>query len=155
MTILRDPDGEIVGATVAVEPNELRKPKTKKSRRTVYLPVIAAVALAQHLDQYTGPEATAWVFCTATGTPAGKDNLRHYIKAAAQKAIGRTDLTAHVAMRHTGMTLAAQIPGVSVRDLADRAGHTDTKMSMHYIHRAQNADRAIAQALDQLAATAA
>jgi integrase len=51
-------------------------------------------------------------------------------------------------LRHTGNTLAAETPGTSTRDLMER-GRDSMRAALIYQHATREADRRIADSLDQ------
>lgn len=53
-------------------------------------------------------------------------------------------------LRHTGLTMAAQA-GATLRELMERAGHTDVNVALKYQHATRVRDRAIAQRMTELA----
>ncbi len=55
-------------------------------------------------------------------------------------------------LRHTGNLLAAQTPGVTLRDLMARMGHDSMRAALIYQHASRDADRHIAESMgEQLA----
>ena len=62
------------------------------------------------------------------------------------ESMGKVGLHFHD-LRHTGNTLAAQ-SGASTRDLMARMGHDSMNAAIIYQHATRQADRAIANALD-------
>jgi integrase len=67
----------------------------------------------------------------------------------AAKAVGVEHLTFHD-LRHTGNTLAAATPGVSIKDLMSRMGHNSPSAALRYQHATQDRDATIARALSLL-----
>jgi integrase len=67
-------------------------------------------------------------------------------RAAAVSKLGAPGLHFHD-LRHTGNMLAA--PGASLADLKARMGHDSARAAMIYQHATQEADQAIADALDK------
>ncbi len=66
-------------------------------------------------------------------------------------AIGVPGLHFHD-LRHTGNTLAAQT-GASLKDLMTRMGHDSPRAALIYQHASSDADRSIADAVNQLLVT--
>lgn len=62
---------------------------------------------------------------------------------------GAEHLTWH-GLRHTGLTLAASVPGATVRNIVDRGGHSTPRAALIYQHTAASADERIAAGLDAL-----
>lgn len=150
-------DGQITGGTLRVERSAGRvkgqgtvfgPTKTKGSKRTVHLPRVAAVALAAHMEKFTGPRGDSLVFTNTKGSPL-TDGHFYTVWSRARAAAGRPDLHFHD-LRHTGMTLAAKT-GATIKDLQARAGHRTTRAALLYQHAASEADAEIAKKLDAIA----
>ena len=79
------------------------------------------------------------------------DDPRHAQSSVAKgpSQIGRTDLHYHD-LRHTGLTWAAA-SGASVAELMRRGGHASPTAALRYQHATEDRDRAIADALAELA----
>jgi integrase len=127
-------------------------PKTERSRRTVALPPQVALVLASHLAQYVGPEPDALVFCGPLGAPLRRGNF-HKVWAKARDAAGIPDSLHFHDLRHTGNTLAAAT-GASTAELMARMGHASPRAAMIYQHATADRDRAIADALGKMIASA-
>jgi integrase len=82
----------------------------------------------------------------ANVVPVLADHLQNY----ARKAIGRPDLRLHD-LRHSGLTWAAAT-GASVAELMRRGGHASPRAALRYQHATADRDRALADALANLAA---
>jgi integrase len=67
----------------------------------------------------------------------------------AREAAGRPDLRFHD-LRHTGAVLAAAT-GATLAELMARLGHSTVSAAMIYQHAAADRDKAIAEALSELA----
>jgi integrase len=67
----------------------------------------------------------------------------------ARAAIGRPDLFYHD-LRHSGLTWAAA-SGASIAELMCRGGHANPTAALRYQHATEDRDRAIADALADLA----
>ncbi|MBN9737315.1 MULTISPECIES: site-specific integrase [unclassified Pseudonocardia] len=101
-------------------------PKTPRSRRTIPLPNVVGVALAEHLAEY-GPAADGLIFHTAEGRPL----LQEYVsRNVFGRAVRRTDLpastTSHDLRHHYASILLAA--GESVLAVAERLGHEDATL---------------------------
>ena len=62
--------------------------------------------------------------------------------------MGLTGLHFHD-LRHTGNHLAAQTPGATLRDLVMRMGHASMRAALIYQHASRDADRHIADSLNE------
>ena len=145
--VVRQAFTELRGRGLVVGP-----PKSRAGLRTVSLPSGVVAELREHLEEFVPLDPTALVFTGPKGAPIRRSNfnpLVGWMKAVA--AIGASGLHFHD-LRHTGNTLAAAT-GVSTRDLMARMGHDSMNAAIIYQHATRQADRAIANALnDQLRA---
>ena len=121
------------------------RPKTLGSVRDVALPAFIADILAEHMASHTGPFPDSLVFPSTLETPLSSAVVNRAYKAALE-AVGCQGLHWHD-LRHTGATLAYSV-GATVRDVQARLGHMTTRAAMIYAHRAEGADRRLADALD-------
>jgi integrase len=123
-------------------------PKTDAGTRSLAIPSNVLPALVDHLERFVGPEPTAWLFSTSTGTALSP---RHFnrIWAMARSVAGRPDLHLHD-LRHSGLTWAAA-SGASVAELMRRGGHANPQAALRYQHATEDRDRALAEALGKLA----
>lgn len=127
--------------------DDFGKVKHSSSLRTVVVPKVAAEALEAHLAIHTGTEPDALIFTTGTGGIVYPDRIsKHWSKA--RREAGRDDLHWHD-LRHTGQSLAAAA-GAGLKELQSRAGHSTTSAAVRYMHLVQDADRRVADALDDL-----
>ena len=127
-------------------------PKTEHSVRTVTLPAHLVSVLADHLEQYVGPEKSA--SCSpARRAPIRRGNF-HKVWARARDGAEMPETFHFHDLRHTGKTLAAAT-GASTAQLMARMGHASPRAAaMIYQHATEEGDRAIAAALDAMIATA-
>jgi integrase len=123
-------------------------PKTEAGVRTLAIPPNVVGAVEDHLARFVGPEPTAWLFGTSTGTALSPRNFDRVWSKAREK-VGRTDLRLHD-LRHSGLTWAAA-SDASVAELMRRGGHANPRAALRYQHATEDRDRAIAAALGQLA----
>jgi integrase len=146
------PDCETVKVTASMV--ELRTgelifgpPKSKAGRRIVTVPTTIRAEIRRHLDTYVPEDPDALVF---TGSKGGALRPGNFHRAARWKHItaeaGLPGFHFHD-LRHTGNTLAAGT-GASLADLMARMGHGSTRAALIYQHATQQADQAIAAALD-------
>jgi integrase len=123
-------------------------PETGADRRVVAIPPHVVEDVADHLARFTGPEPDALVFTGQKGGP-----LRpHVLQKAwdeAKAATGLGHLHLHD-LRHSGNTWAAAT-GASTRELMARMGHANAEAAVRYQHATVDRDRAIADALSDLA----
>lgn len=103
--------------------------------------------LADHLEEYGGPEPSAMVFTGPKGARLQRQNFNKLVgwKAAVAK-IGAPGLHFHD-LRHTGNTWAAA-SRASTRDLMVRMGHDSVRAALIYQHATSEAGQAIASAMD-------
>lgn len=123
-------------------------PKSEAGMRTVTLPPNVVAAVEDHLERFVAPGPDAWLFATVTGTAVSPRNFtRAWSKA--REAAGRPDLHLHD-LRHSGLTWAAA-SGASIAELMRRGGHASPRAALRYQHATEDRDRAIAEALGDLA----
>ena len=128
-------------------------PKTEAGRRTVTLPAVAAVALAEHLAEFAQPGPEGLVFPAPQGGYLRRSNFRRRWWVPATRAAGVEGLRVHD-LRHSAATLALAA-GASTRELMERMGHTSPAVALRYQHVMAGRDQAIATALDELIQAAA
>jgi len=125
----------------------LGPPKSRAGLRTVSLPGVVVDELKRHLGLYVDPDPSAFVFTGLRGKPIRRGNFNPMVGwAEIVESMGKVGLHFHD-LRHTGNTLAAQ-SGASTRDLMARMGHDSMNAAIIYQHATRQADRAIANALD-------
>ncbi|MCG2798681.1 MAG: site-specific integrase [Cellulomonas sp.] len=123
-------------------------PKTESGIRDVAVPPHLVPAVEAHLRDHTGPRKDALLFPGTGGQNIAPSTLyTHWY--AARTAAGRDDLRWHD-LRHTGAVLAAST-GATLAELMARLGHSSPAAAMRYQHAAKDRDRAIADALSQIA----
>jgi integrase len=123
-------------------------PKSAAGRRTVTLPTVVVVALAEHLVKYTAKQPDAFVFLSRHGTYLRRSNFNRRVWQPATRAAGVEGLRVHD-LRHTAGTLATAAGG-SLREVMDRLGHSTTVAAVRYQHVMADRDAAIAQELNRL-----
>jgi integrase len=123
-------------------------PKTEAGVRVLAIPPNVLPVLEDHLERFVRPEPTAWLFGTSTGTTLSPRNFNRAWSKAREK-VGRPDLHLHD-LRHSGLTWAAA-SGASVAELMRRGGHANPRAALRYQHATEDRDKAIAEALGQLA----
>ncbi|MGH3712849.1 MAG: tyrosine-type recombinase/integrase [Micromonosporaceae bacterium] len=140
----------VTSAMVELRTGELvfGPPKSDAGRRTVTVPAAIRAEVKAHLKAYVAGDDDALVF---TGANGGALRPGNFHRAANWRdnvaAVGLPGFHFHD-LRHTGNTLAAGT-GASLRDLMARMGHGSTRAALIYQHATQQADKAIATALDK------
>ena len=125
----------------------LGPPKSRAGLRMVSLPGVVVEELKRHLRLYVDPEPYAFVFTGPKGKPIRRGNFNPLVSwTQVVESMGKVGLHFHD-LRHSGNTLAAQ-SGASTRDLMARMGHDSMNAAIIYQHATRQADRAIANALD-------
>jgi integrase len=108
--------------------------------------------VAEHLIEFTGPEATDLVFVGIKDQPVRRATVYKAWHRALEKADlgkGAPDFRFHD-LRHTGATLAAGA-GASTRELMARLGHASSAASLRYQHATASRDESIAERLSEMA----
>ena len=141
---------QVAVVELATGPLVTGSPKSSASRRTVPIPAFVLPEVCTHLDEYTGPGEDALVFTGPKGAQLRRSNFskpwREAMDTASLSGFHFHDL------RHTGNHLAS-LAGASLRELMDRMGHSTTRAALIYLHRTSERDRAIADAMGELAKT--
>jgi integrase len=150
---VRVQDVNFLGRTVRVEhqvdkrTRERVPPKTPRSRRTIPLPGVVSVALAEHIRQFP-PAADGLLFHTRDGMPYWHEYYSQKIFAAAvAKAKLPPGTTSHDLRHHFASTLLAA--GESVIAVAERLGHENgTLVLTTYGHLVPGSDDRTRKAID-------
>lgn len=126
---LRVEDVNFLGRSVRIEhqidkvTRERVAPKTPKSRRTVPLPDVVSVALAEHIRQHP-PAKSGLLFHTAGGMPYWHEYYTSKVfKPAVERAQLPSGTTTHDLRHHFASVLLQA--GESVVAVAERLGHED------------------------------
>ncbi|USG67334.1 tyrosine-type recombinase/integrase [Brevibacillus ruminantium] len=147
-----------ISQTLSHDGKELQtEAKTKSSIRAIHLPTETLLALRKHRsliiqeklqagDKYVDHDL---VVCTSVGTPVIPRNLTRTWKRLIEQA-GVAPIRFHD-LRHTHATLLLK-QGIHIKVVADRLGHTDTRMTLDTYSHIQpsmqvEAANAISQAL--------
>ncbi|MFB4289196.1 tyrosine-type recombinase/integrase [Nonomuraea sp. ATR24] len=109
--------------------------KTRKSRRTLELPKLAAEALRHHHTRQAAHKlkaGEAWqdhnlVFCTNVGTPLDAANVRRAFRHITKNAGIGTDWTPRE-LRHSFVSIMSD-QGVPIETIADLVGHAGTSVT--------------------------
>ena len=126
----------------------LGPPKTAAGRRTVSIPPHVMPDVVRHLDEHVASGADSPLFSGPEGGILYRKTFsRHWRNA--RRAAGVEHLHFHD-LRHTGNTLAAAT-GASTKELMARMGHANPRAALLYQHATADRDRAIADALSELA----
>jgi integrase len=158
---LRRQDLDLLHATVRVERSMhtlrdgstvIGPPKTAAGTRTVAIPPHIVDDLDAHLATYVGVRPDDLLFTERKGGPLQLYTVERAWRKARQVA-GVPQLRLHD-LRHTGNTLAAAT-GASTKELMARMGHASSQAALIYQHATADRDRAIADALSDLANKAA
>jgi integrase len=123
-------------------------PKTDAGIRSVHLPAQAMRAIEEHLGRFVDAPADSLLFTGSSGAPLRPKTLTTAF-AAARRACGLPQVHFHD-LRHFSLTMAA-MTGASTKELMRRGGHASPAAALRYQHATEDRDRAIAEALDQLA----
>jgi integrase len=126
----------------------LGPPKSAAGRRTVALPPHIWPEIESHLATYVGPEPTAFVFTKASGVSLDRSNFTVMWRRST-RAAGVPDYHFHD-LRHLAATMAA-VSGATTRELMHRMGHSSSRAALIYQHATADRDKAIAEAMSQLA----
>ena len=157
---LRRKDVNLLKGTISVEVTRTRSmagesveksPKTEAGRRSVSVPPNVLPDLEHHLNKRVASEPNAPVLVGEKGG-AVTIGVLHTAWNKARKAVGRSDLRFHD-LRHSGLTWSAAT-GASIAELMRRAGHASPVAALRYQHATEDRDRALADALAGLAASA-
>jgi integrase len=135
---------------VAGEQPIVGTPKSAAGVRDVSIPPHLLPEFERHLAEHVPIGARSLLFPAARGSDrhmAPATLYRHFYRA--RLAADRPDLRWHD-LRHTGATLAAAT-GATLSELMGRLGHSTVRAALIYQHAAADRDRAIAEALSQMA----
>jgi integrase len=124
----------------------IRPPKTDAGVRAPEFPKMLTAEIQAHLDTWVDPEPEAPLFPGPKGGLRRATVYKAWHKALA--AVGLPDDIKPHDLRHLSNTLAAQIPGVTVKDLMARMGHKSEQAALRYLHASAEADATMAQGLD-------
>ncbi len=154
---LRRRDLDLLHGTVRVERTVhhlrggtmvLGPPKTAVGHRRVVTPPHIVAEVESHLDAWVAAGPEALMFTTKAG-----DQLHPFMVQraweAARKAVGRGDLRFHD--RATPATPWRSATGASTKELMARMGHASPQAALIYQHATEDRDRAIAEALSEMA----
>jgi integrase len=127
---------------------KVKGPKSEAGRRDVAIPPHLIPAVKDHLRDHVPAARDALLFPAASGGHMAPASL-YRVYYPAREAAGRPDLRFHD-LRHTGAVLAAAT-GATLAELMARLGHSTAGAALRYQHASADRDKAIAQALSELA----
>ena len=125
-------------------------PKSSAGSRTAALPRQIGTLLAEYVRQAVPDDPDALLFTTTTNAIVTRRRWSS-VMANARAKVGVPTATWH-GLRHTGLTLAASVPGVTLRDLMTRGGHSTPRAALIYQHTAADADARAAMGLGDVIA---
>jgi integrase len=126
-------------------------PKTERSRRTVPLPRFIVATLSEHLDTFTGRDATDPVFAGAHGGRLRANNFRRREWAPAVTKAGLHGLRIHD-MRHTACALWIET-GEPALHVSQLAGHSNIAFTLsRYGHLFDGGAERLTDKLDAMVA---
>ncbi len=110
-------------------------PKTARSKRTIGLHPLLVAALTRHRDEQEllglyDPDG--FVFCSSNGTPLTMSNMRRAFQTLCKRA-GLGDSWTTYELRHSFVSLVSDQLD-NLLDVADLAGHSDTRTTQGYRH---------------------
>lgn len=121
--------------------------KSAAGRRTVAIPRVVVDVVDGHLADFVAPAADALLFTSVTGAPLQRSVLSDAWRAAVA-ATGAPDGLHMHDLRHHAATMAARTPGITLKELMARIGHSTPQAALRYQHAAEERDRAVASFLD-------
>ena len=132
-----------VKASYKTQTRKMGKPKTKNSKRTIYIPQFLVEELAEYMETLYGLSEKDRIF------PTSKTTLHKKLKEASEKA-GLKKITIH-GFRHSHISMLMDgVSCASVMDISQRAGHKKPSTTMIYTHRYKGKDQMIADELNRL-----
>lgn len=102
--------------------------------------------LEAHLERHVAAGPDAPLFPGPKGGVRRASFYKAWHKALKETGV-QPDLTPHD-LRHLANTMAAKVPGTTLKDLMARLGQSSPQAALRYLHRTAQADRAMAQGID-------
>lgn len=137
-----------LGGTVLITP-----PKSKAGVRRIMLPDQVAEEMDGHLAEFVGPDESAPVFTAERGGFLHDATFRkEWHDALATARANGYEIPEGFRfhdLRHTGNTLTARIPGITIADLQARLGDATPAMALHYMHADEGSSRRASDGLNQ------
>lgn len=121
--------------------------KSEAGRRTLTLPLVAIEVLDEHLQRFAQPGSEGFVFTGPEGTPLRRNILSAAWRQACQQVGAPDGLHLHDC-RHHAATLIARMPGITLKELMSRIGHSTPRAALIYQHATDERDRAMADFLE-------
>lgn len=110
-------------------------PKTARSKRTIGLHPLLVAALTRHREEQELLglyDPGGFVFCSRNGTPLTMSNMRRAFQTLCKRA-GLGDSWTTYELRHSFVSLVSDQLD-NLLDVADLAGHSDTRTTQGYRH---------------------
>ena len=123
-------------------------PKSDAGRRRVALPRQLVTALDEHITTFSASGAEGAVFTGPEGTPLRRATLSVAWQAACRKVGAPAGIRVHD-LRHHGATTTARMPGITLRELMARIGHSSPRAALVYQHATAERDRDMAAFLER------
>jgi len=125
---------------------QVRRPKSSAGIRDVTMPEATVPLLEAHLELHVAAGPDALLFVGPKGGVRRASFYKAWHKGLAATGV-RPDLKPHD-LRHLANTMAAKVPGTTLTDLMARLGQSSPQAALRYLHRTAQADRAMAQGID-------
>jgi len=149
------PSIEIAESAIEVDDEYVGQgaPKTNRSKRRMGLHPLLVAALVRHREEQKLLglyDDEGIVFCTRSGTPMTKSNMRRAFQALCKNAGLGDDWTTYE-LRHSFVSLVSDQLDDLVK-VADLAGHVDTRTTQGYRHNVRPSMPHAVEAWNQLLA---
>lgn len=125
---------------------QVRRTKSRAGVRQITMRESIVPLLEAHLERHVAVGADAPLFAGPKGGVRRASFYKAWHKALKETGI-RADLKPHD-LRHLANTMAAKVPGSTLKDLMARLGQSSPQAALRYLHRTAQADRAMAQGID-------
>lgn len=127
----------------------LGPPKSEAGKRQVAIPPQIMDDIETHLERFVDADPEAWVFTGPRGALIGESYLSDHFRKAVAAVPGAPEGLRVYDLRHHAATLAAQVPGVTTKELMTRIGHSSPRAALIYQHATAERDNRIADALGE------
>lgn len=127
-------------------PFDFDTPKSKAGIRNVPIPNFLAVELKAHMETFTGPLSTDFIFTTNRGAPLSRRTYGLALRPILDD-LGMSHVRPHD-LRHAAQTFFAQVGNVA--ETMNRMGHSSVAAMAIYMHSTQENGRDVAQRLDAM-----
>jgi integrase len=125
---------------------QVRRTKSPAGVRQITMPESIVPLLEAHLERHVAVGPDAPLFAGPKGGVRRASFYKAWHKALKETGV-RSDLKPHD-LRHLANTMAAKVPGSTLKDLMARLGQSSPQAALRYLHRTAQADRAIADGID-------